>query len=81
LLRKLSFLRTWVHAGFLCFHNLVTCAQKLQDRYSACLMFWLHAHIGPRFIVSSENERSNIALLTIYNNDHNCLCQCYYVQS
>jgi hypothetical protein len=25
-----------------CFHNLVTYAQRLQDLYSACLMFWVY---------------------------------------
>jgi hypothetical protein len=38
-----------------CFHNLVTYAQRLQDLYSACLMFWMRTHTGPRFIVSSED--------------------------
>jgi hypothetical protein len=39
-----------------CFHNLVTYAQRLQDLYSACLMFWMRTHTGPRFIVSSEGR-------------------------
>ena len=42
-----------------CFHNLVTYAQRLQDLYSACLMFWMRTHTGPRFIVSSEGRESH----------------------
>jgi hypothetical protein len=30
----------------------------LQDLYSACLMFWMRTHTGPRFIVSSEGRES-----------------------
>jgi hypothetical protein len=39
-----------------CFHNLVTYAQRLQDLYSACLMFSMRTHTGPRFIISSEGR-------------------------
>jgi hypothetical protein len=42
-----------------CFHNLVTFAQRLQDLYSACLMFWMRTHTGPRFIISSEGRESH----------------------
>jgi hypothetical protein len=42
-----------------CFHNLVTYAQRLQDLYSACLMFCMRTHTGPRFIVSSEGRESH----------------------
>jgi hypothetical protein len=42
-----------------CFHNLVTYAQRLQDLYSACLMFWMRTHTGPWFIVSSERRESH----------------------
>jgi hypothetical protein len=42
-----------------CFHNLVTYAQRLQDLYSECLMFWMRTHTGPRFIVSSEGRESH----------------------
>jgi hypothetical protein len=41
-----------------CFHNLVTYAQSLQDLYSACLMLGMRTHTGPRFIVSSEGRES-----------------------
>jgi hypothetical protein len=42
-----------------CFHNLVTYAQRLQDLYSACLTFWMRTHTGPRFIVLSEGRESH----------------------
>jgi hypothetical protein len=42
-----------------CCHNLVTYAQRLQDLNSACLMFWMRTHTGPRFIVSSKGRESH----------------------
>jgi hypothetical protein len=39
--------------------SVVTYAQRLQDLYSACLMFWMRTHTGPRFIVSSEGRESH----------------------
>jgi hypothetical protein len=42
-----------------CFHNLVTYAQRLHDFYSACLMFWMRTHTGPPFIISSEGRESH----------------------
>jgi hypothetical protein len=42
-----------------CFHNLVNYAQRLQDLFSASLMFWIRTHTGPRFIVSSEGRKSH----------------------
>jgi hypothetical protein len=36
-----------------CFHNLVTFSQRLQDLYSACLMFWMRTHTGPQYIPSN----------------------------
>jgi hypothetical protein len=42
-----------------CFHDLVTYAQRLQDLYSACSMFWMRTHTGPWFIVSSEGRESH----------------------
>jgi hypothetical protein len=35
------FWELWCMLVFVCFHNLVTYAQRLQDLYSACLMFWI----------------------------------------
>jgi hypothetical protein len=53
-----SLLRTLVQAGF-CMFPQSWLAQRLQDLYSACLMFWMRTHTGPRFIVSSEGRESH----------------------
>jgi hypothetical protein len=53
------FWELWYMLVSVCFHNLVTYAQKLQDLYSACLMFWMRTHTGPQFIVSSEGRESH----------------------
>jgi hypothetical protein len=38
----------WCMLVSVCFHNLVTHAQRLQDLYSVCLMFWMHTPTRPR---------------------------------
>jgi hypothetical protein len=49
-----------VHADDCMFpQSNVTYAQRLQDLYSACLMFWMRTHTGPRFIISSEGYESH----------------------
>jgi hypothetical protein len=45
------FWELWCMLVSVCFHNLVTYAQRLQDLYSACLMFWMRTYTGPRLIV------------------------------
>jgi hypothetical protein len=51
------FWELWCTLVSVCFHNLVTYAQRLQDLYSACLMFWMRArHTWLRFIVSSKGR-------------------------
>jgi hypothetical protein len=66
------FLRTLVHAGFcmlplsqisVCFHYLVTYTRESHETagcfYSACLMFWVHTHTGPSFIMWPEGRLSH----------------------
>jgi hypothetical protein len=53
------FWELWCMLVSVCFHNLVTYAQWLRDLYSACLMFRMRTHTGPRFIVSSERRESH----------------------
>jgi hypothetical protein len=53
-----SFFETWWMVVSVCFHNLVTYAHKLKD-LSACLMFWMRTHTGPRVIASSEWRESH----------------------
>jgi hypothetical protein len=46
-----------VDAGFCMFPQSCD-AQRLQDLYSVCLMFWMRTHTVPRFTVSSEGRES-----------------------
>jgi hypothetical protein len=48
------FWELWCMLVSVCFHNLVTYAQRLQDLYSACLMFWMRTHTEG--IQSSKNK-------------------------
>jgi hypothetical protein len=66
----------------------VTYAQRLQDLYSACLMFWMRTHTGPRFIVSSEgrvNAFKNVCwtmvegvAIRVFNNGRGRRNSCIY---
>jgi hypothetical protein len=57
--RIIPFWEIWCTLVSVRFHNLMTYAQRLQDLYSACLMFWMRTHTGPRFIISSEGCESH----------------------
>jgi hypothetical protein len=55
-----SLLRTLVHAVFCMFPQSCDLrTETVQGLYSACLMFWMRTHTGPRFIVSSEGRESH----------------------
>jgi hypothetical protein len=56
------FWELWCMLVSVCFHSLVTYPQRLQDLYSAFLMFWMHTNTGPWFIVSSEGREESPAL-------------------
>jgi hypothetical protein len=52
-----------------CFHNLVTCAQRLQDLYTACLMFWMCTHTEPQESWRAKWEMSEAFVMFVMQNE------------